>query len=157
MDNISKAITLAGSVFIAIMIISICMYFYREYADFYDKQIKALEANETLKFNSNFTNFVSAISGDKLNGFDVYNLMGRVIDIDLDEDSDRKVALTFNCGDATYNISESEDVDLIREKRLYYFYFTENLYNYPHGYGNFSFKFLEDEFGYINHIVIKKV
>jgi len=153
MDNISKAITIAGSVLISVLIITVCMSIYNSYVDFSTKQASILNARDILSFNTFFLAF-----DNQIYGYEVYNLMGKVLDINIEKALGREIDITFDCGIPAYNLNKTTDIDSIRTSRNQYFYFTENLYDYPSGDNKqFDFSYTVDISGYIDHIIFTKI
>lgn len=54
MENASKALLISAGVLFAIIILSIGVFLYREFADFSDEYVEVLDQTEIRKYNSNF-------------------------------------------------------------------------------------------------------
>ena len=128
MDSASKAIIVAAGMFIGMLIISISMYMLTAFRDFYDDSMTQFEIQQNSAFNSFFTQYPSTIKG-----YDVYNIVGKINEINADEDID-------------YFISYANNI-----KRDKDFYFTENLTK------NYSYQYFFDSDGVINKVVITEI
>lgn len=125
MDSASKAIIIAAGFFIGMLIISISMYMLTSYRSMYDNSMDQFEAQQIMSFNSFFTQYKTPIKG-----YDVYNIIGKINEINASEEIDYFISFDNN-------ISREKD-----------FYFTEKFtsdYNY-----SYSF----DQDGVINKVVI---
>lgn len=113
MANASKAIIIAGGFFIAVLIISVCMYLYTSFSESYADNMLMHEMIEIEAFNLFFVSFPSKISGDA-----AYNIIGKIDEVNNNYD-----AIT----DITYLGTVDKDTE---------FYFTENFENsYSYSYG----------------------
>ncbi len=80
MDNASKALIMAGGILIGVMLISLGTYMLtigRGVSDSSERQIKATQIES---FNNFFIKYDSVITG-----LDVYNILGKIDDINSDE------------------------------------------------------------------------
>ena len=128
MDSASKAIIVAAGMFIGMLIISISMYMLTAFRDFYDDSMTQFEVQQISAFNSFFTQYPSTIKG-----YDVYNIVGKINEINADEDID-------------YFISCVNDI-----KRDEHFYFTENFTK------DYNYQYFFDSDGVINKVEITKI
>ncbi len=100
MDNASKAIIIVGSTLIAIAIISIAMYFYKQYQTYEEVRVNSLYNEEVESFNRFYVDSYYSIDGTYntdgalITGADVLNIINRV-----DDDN--------NMGVSTYNITHN--------------------------------------------------
>jgi hypothetical protein len=85
MDNASKAIVFAGSVLIAILIISLTMYFFNVYRDFNSSMDRVNQTQATQQFNRFFVD--SCPNGATIFGYDAYNIIQKALEINNDSDS----------------------------------------------------------------------
>lgn len=117
MDSASKAIIIAGGLFIGVLIVSISMYMLTTFRDVYNDSIAQFDAQQISSFNSFFVNYPSTIKG-----YDVYNIIGKINEVNAD--SNNEYFIYFN-NDTT--------IETINPKE--YFYFTEKLeYDYSYSY-----------------------
>ena len=126
MNSASKAIIIAGGFLIGMFIISISMYMLTAFRDFYDKSMDEFEAQQIMAFNSFFTQYPKNIKG-----YDAYNIIGKVNEINADEDG--AYSVYFGNGSIT---TKDE------------FYFTENLKN------DYEYTYSYDTDGVINTVRI---
>ncbi len=82
MDNAAKALIIAGGILIGMLIISLTMYLYISFQDYYAKSMLMHTSYEIVAFNSNFTKYSNEISGA-----DVFNILSRVYEVNNDDDS----------------------------------------------------------------------
>lgn len=112
MDTASKAIIIAAGFFIGMLIISISMYMITSYRDLYEQSMNQFEIQQIQSFNSFFTQYPSTIKG-----YDVYNIIGKINEINASNDIDYFISFANN-------ITREND-----------FYFTEAFeYNYNYSY-----------------------
>lgn len=76
MENASKALLMAGGVFLTILVVSLLMYAISMYSDYQQNQIRLAEIEDTAKFNQQFTNY----ERDDVLGYEVLSLVNKVID-----------------------------------------------------------------------------
>jgi len=90
MDNASKAIIIAGATLLAVGLISLFMMFYntiRNYNTNIDKNQVKQEVSEFNKFFLQYTYDVEpSIAGSQIYGYDVYNVLSRVYELDRSDD-----------------------------------------------------------------------
>ena len=125
MDSASKAIIIAGGFFVGMLIISISMYMLTSFRSVYEQSMTQFEVQQIASFNSFFTQYPSTIKG-----YDAYNIVGKINEINADNDID-------------YFISFDNNIT-----RKGTFYFTENFkkeYNYVYYF---------DSDGVVNRVVI---
>ncbi|MBO5141584.1 MAG: hypothetical protein J6C46_01065 [Clostridia bacterium] len=82
MDSASKAIIIAGGVLISLMVISISMYMIAAGRAVYEQSMDQFEADQVVAFNSYFLQFKPQIKG-----YDAYNIIGKIIDINANEEA----------------------------------------------------------------------
>lgn len=127
MDSASKAIIIAGGILIGVLIISISMYMLTAFREVYSQSMDEFEAQQIVAFNSFFTQYPSQIKG-----YDAYNIIGKVNEINADQDGD------YNIYFGNGSIS-SKDI----------FYFTENFKN------DYQYSYEYDIDGVIKTVSIK--
>ena len=76
MENASKALLMAGGVFLTILIVSLLMYAMSSYSEYQQNQIRLAEIEDTAKFNQQFTNY----ERDDVLGYEVLSLVNKIID-----------------------------------------------------------------------------
>lgn len=76
MENASKALLMAGGVFLTILVVSLLMYAMNIYSDYQQNQIRLAEIEDTAKFNQQFTNY----ERDDVLGYEVLSLANKVMD-----------------------------------------------------------------------------
>jgi len=123
LDNISKAITIAGGVLISVLIISFCIYFLNAFREFSSSTYDAVSTRDAINFNNFFTNYSTQIYG-----YDVYNILGKVADINAQEDLNREIEVDYKQNGST--LFNTKDVEVIKNMRNSIFYFTENMHPY---------------------------
>lgn len=114
MDSSSKAIIIAGGFFIGMLVISISMYMLTSFRGVYESSMEQFERQQIVAFNSFFTQYPSVIKG-----YDAYNIVGKINEINADEELDYFISF---------------DNNITKEGT---FYFTENFtknYNYTYSY-----------------------
>ena len=114
MDSASKAVIIAAGVFIGMLVISISMYMFAAYRDVYEQSMIQFESQQIASFNSFFTQYPPIIKG-----YDVYNIIGKINEINASNDIDYFISFANN-------ITKEKD-----------FYFTEAFkfdYNYSYSY-----------------------
>lgn len=83
MENASKAVIMAGSVLIAIIVISITMYVYSAYQSFAETNSQKLSISQISSFNRFYESYSN--STGKIRGIDVINIYNRVADDAVDD------------------------------------------------------------------------
>ena len=94
MDNASKALIMAGSVMIAVLVISITMYFLNSLRQYTENQSSLTANSQTEAFNRFF--FFSAKNGATIYGFQAYNIMGKAIDMNYNIEPGEKIQVEYN-------------------------------------------------------------
>ncbi len=82
MDNASKALIMAGGVLIAMLIISLSVYMLTTARGVANASEQRMTQTQIESFNRFFINYPSEITG-----LDVYNIIGKIKDINNDENS----------------------------------------------------------------------
>ena len=138
MDNAAKAIIIAAGFFIGIMIITLFMYMLTSFRSFQSASDFAKENLEINSFNNMFNEYIYAQSGDSgttIRGYQLYNLLGLVAE--LNSKSDNMFYVSIN--------GSSFNSTAIRDN---YFYYTDRLND------TFNIAKVEYSNGVINNIVI---
>ncbi|MCI9063879.1 MAG: hypothetical protein HFJ17_04685 [Clostridia bacterium] len=76
MENASKALLMAGGVFLTLLVVSLLMYAWNMYSDYQNEQDRLQMIEDTAKFNQQFTNY----DRDDVYGYDVLSLVNKAID-----------------------------------------------------------------------------
>lgn len=129
MDSASKAIIIAGGLLIGMLVISISMYMLTSFRDVYSDSMNQFEQQQIVAFNSFFTQYKSPIKG-----YDVYNIIGKINEINSDNEIDYFISFVNN--------------GITRDGT---FYFTENFQN------DFYYNYSYDADGVINEVVISEI
>lgn len=87
MDNASKAIVFAGGFLVAMLLISIFMYSFSNIGDFLTASNKERDNYAIDEFNKFFTESYYSANGGMMYGYDAYNIMKKVDDINNDIDA----------------------------------------------------------------------
>ncbi len=124
MNNAVKALVIAGGMLISVLVISICMYLYTSFKDAYANQINLHDTLEIENFNSVFNQIsASEASPATIKGYQAYNLVGKIAEINANEDALTQVTLLGSLNESNY--------------RQTTFYYTESLmadYTYWYSY-----------------------
>ena len=83
MENASKAVIMAGSVLIAITIISLAIYVYSAYKGFAETNAKTLSISQISSFNRFYESYSN--STGQIRGVDVINIYKKVADDAVDD------------------------------------------------------------------------
>lgn len=126
----SKAIIIAGGILVGIFIISVSMYMLTGFRALYDESMTEFEVQQITSFNSFFTQYPSVIKG-----YDAYNIIGKINDVNADDKSD-------------YFITFASSTGVSRETSFYY---TENFSK------NFSYSYSFDADGIVSRVVINEL
>lgn len=108
MDSASKAIILAGGILIGVLIISISMYMLTAFRGVYEGSMNEFEAQQIASFNSYFTQF-----GSTIKGYDAYNIIGKINEVNTNPDSDYFIHFSSN------DIVKQDDI-INRNDTFYY-------------------------------------
>lgn len=76
MENASKALLMAGGMLLVILLVSLFIYAWGIFSDYYSSQQDLSEISDTTKFNLQFTNY----DRDDIRGYELISLLNRVID-----------------------------------------------------------------------------
>lgn len=128
MDSASKAIIIAGGMLIGVLIISISMYMLASFRQVYESSMTEFEMQQVASFNSFFTQYGSVIKG-----YDAYNIIGKINEVNANQDSDYFIHF---------------DNNITREKDFYY---TENFLK------DFSYSYKYDTDGVICRVYISEL
>ena len=79
MDNASKALIMAGGILIAILVISLSVYMLTTARGVADASERRITASQIESFNRFFISYP-----DEITGLDVYNIIGKIEDIEND-------------------------------------------------------------------------
>ncbi len=136
MNNASKAIIIAGGFFIGVLIISLFMYMLTMFRDFQKLSDDYLTEKEIVAFNGRF---LDLISSEIVKGYQIYNLIGLIIDENNKPDSSfyRINLVAGSMG----TLSSETDLKKVRDA----FYFTEYL----------GQDYTVDDIEYVNGIIHK--
>ncbi|MBR4110900.1 MAG: hypothetical protein IKK43_04365 [Clostridia bacterium] len=118
MDNASKALIMVGGVLITVLVISLAMYMLTSARGVADASDKRLLDSQKVAFNSFFEYYPSQIRG-----IDVYNIIGKIEDINKDGSSLGTV--TYNKDDV--NKEMVDDTPEFLHKYSYTYGFTNGL------------------------------
>ncbi len=133
MDNSAKALIIAGSFLIGMLVITLSMYLYRSFQDAYTNNMKIHSAIQIDSFNSYFTKYGFPVNGRMhISGADAFNILSRAYDIsrggsDLIFDIDVR---------GTANLSIDPSNNNYYEKVFYFSKYFENEYEYLLGYND---------------------
>lgn len=128
MDSASKAIIIAGGMLIGVLVISISMYMLTSFRQVYESSMTEFEMQQIASFNSFFTQYGSVIKG-----YDAYNIIGKINEVNANQDSDYFIHF---------------DNNITREKDFYY---TENFLK------DFSYSYKYDADGVIYRVYISEL
>lgn len=100
MENASKALLIAGGVFLAILIISVIVVAYNEISAHYANEHNHIMIEQAQKFNAQFENY----HRDNIRGSDLISLMNKVIDYNItdsyqDGTNYERIRVTITLGD----------------------------------------------------------
>jgi len=107
MDNISKALVIVSGVLISISLISITMFVYRLIVGYNISKNNLLNTDTVLNFNRFFTESSFDIdecgtSKVHINGWDVYNIIKKVEDMNNDFDSEHSIDIYGSISSSNY-------------------------------------------------------
>ena len=114
MDNISKALTMAGAMLIAIMLISLFMWFIEQVRIYNGDVTRQANYTEIESFNRYFV-YAQGVSDDNnhITGIDMINLIGKVRDVNNNfADFGYTIDVTTNGIFTDANIKNLENVDV---------------------------------------------
>lgn len=105
MENASKALIMVGGVLITVLVISLAMYMITSARGVADASEKRLLDSQKVAFNSFFEYYPNEIRG-----IDVYNIIGKIDDIN--DDISALGNVTYNNGTVTKAmVTQTEDFD----------------------------------------------
>lgn len=132
MDNAAKALIAAGGVLIAMLVITLSMYLVEMFRSGYEMNSQTLRARQVNEFNSHFTKY-----GNTITGVDVYNILGKVKEVNNDYDA---------------IIDHIQTLGVVNEDNyMKYFYFTEKVMN------SFTYNYYFNGEGIVNKIEITSI
>ena len=104
MDNASKALIIAGSVLISILVISLSMYLVNAIKMYSESESSQRDASQAEAFNRFFiySQGYSEGSGGKTRLYDAYNIVSKIVDVNQEEGSD-VIALNYKGTNYTKN------------------------------------------------------
>ncbi len=114
MENASKAITWAGGILIAVLLISLAMYFLNTYRDFYATIDKSKQTKAVVDFNRFFTE--SMYNDGVIYGYDALNIINKANEIN--DDAYAPTYITINATSITY--SDTNYSELKKEYKYSY-------------------------------------
>lgn len=76
MENASKALLMAGGILLVIVLISLFLYAWSLYSDFYASQQDLADIEDTAQFNLQFTNF----ERDDVGGYEIISIANKITD-----------------------------------------------------------------------------
>lgn len=76
MENATKALMMAGGVLLALLVISLLVYAWGSFSDYYDNQSSLSDIEDLTEFNLQFTNY----DRDDVMGYEIISLMNKVVD-----------------------------------------------------------------------------
>ena len=144
MDNASKALIMAGGLLIAVLIISLAMYIVNVFRDYNENASLLNRSSQDEAYNRyfeySFHDVDPTIPDVQIYGYDVHNLIQKVLDIDEDNDYyDTDQVSTFAKGPSIqFGIINTSTASIIRQYLLPSFS-GDNLskkYTYRYQYGN---------------------
>ena len=156
MDSMTRAIMIAGGMLIGVLIVSISIYELSSFRDYYELNNKALIAREITNFNSYFDN----IGIDNKYGYEVYNVIGKVVDINSNPNLEHSISINYSSPSLSFI---SSDANTLRKNRDLIFYYTEKFAiwsgdgNNRYYLKNFNIQYERDSLGYIDTIVIREL
>ena len=79
MENASKALLIAGGVFLTMLIIALVLFAWNSFSDFYKKDDELKDIENIAKFNEQFTNY----NRDNVYGYELISLANKVADYNM--------------------------------------------------------------------------
>ncbi len=142
MDNVSKAILMAGSVFIAIGVMGYAIYFFTQAGTMARQNDEIMTSSQIASFNRFYTSYTTG----NVRVVDALNLLNRAVEDGLADDNDENVKVTE--GDATPGPIQK---DVTNPNATYYFVDnTEDLI------GTVNYSYTLDARGKVNTIKIEQ-
>ena len=122
MENASRAILFAGAILIAVMLISIVIYFFGIYTDYNDAKVSIALTQEATEINNFFARAYYAVDGNyygqlvKINAWDAYNINEKAKDF-----NERTIG--FNEIVRNYNgpTSIGDAIEKGKQNKMYYY------------------------------------
>lgn len=143
MENASKALIMAGAVFIAVMLISLFIYVFSAIGNFNSQTQAQQYSNQVIAANRFFVESAydinSSVGGVQIMGYDAYNIIRKALDINDDPDA----AVTIDIIAPSYTTFDRDSDSILDE--------TERA-NMKKEY-NYSYSM--DSEGYVNKIIIE--
>ncbi|MBR3280391.1 MAG: hypothetical protein IKI57_00910 [Clostridia bacterium] len=132
MDNAAKVLIIAGSILIAMLVISISMYLLSSFRDYYDRNTELLYSYQINSFNSDFIKY-----GNTISGADAFNILSKVSEVNSKHEY------------IIFNIASNGDIREDNFKKV--FYFTENYM------ALFKYEYTLDSNGIVNSVSITRI
>ena len=92
MENASKAIIMAGGVFVTVLVISLFLYVITSLRDYNDQMSDISTSSQIESFNRYF--FYSKTRGYQIKGFDAINLINKANDLNASLDVDYRIGVS---------------------------------------------------------------
>lgn len=113
MDNISKALLIAGGILFAILILTLLVGFYNQISTYYAEKNKSQIIEQITEFNNKFDNY----TGQTIRGNELITVINKVVDYNRtysDIDGEEKIIININLkghqGEFLYTGTTSSDV-----------------------------------------------
>ena len=121
MENVSKALQIAGGVLIAVLVISLIVYGYSQLRKYQSNQDEIKQVQQVNQFNKKFEAYNGAISGYKL-----YSLTNLAIDFEEQEDSNVEIYMAIETPFIlNTTLDNNEKSALSSQLKLYNSYITK--------------------------------
>ena len=115
MENASKALLIASGILLAMLMVSVIIFAWGKFSDFYNNQDEIDETEELAKFNSQFTNF----NREKVHGYELLSLVNKISDYNMRYSSDAKNNFQYNSISMEVVLGEPKNKDKF-EQDFYY-------------------------------------
>ena len=116
MENASKAVIMAGSVLIAVAVISIALYVYSVFSGYAESSEQVLTANQIQSFNRFYESYTQGTG--TIRGVDVINIINKAKDDEIENVSGIPSALTGNEQSKAYLNSYSYSIGYDRQGKV---------------------------------------
>lgn len=144
MENASKALIMAGAVLIAVAIISIFIYVFSAIGNFRSQEQAQLQSNQIIAANRFFVESAfdmdSTAYGIQIYGYDVYNIIRKIADINNDPDG----------------AVEIENASSYTEENFVTIVDGEIIKNLANLNGLYTYNYYFDSEGYVNRVSFSK-
>jgi hypothetical protein len=154
MDNAAKAIIIAGTILVSVLVISLGVYMLTTFRSFYETNTEALRAREIADFNSFFESYPNE---GTVKGYEAYSIYNKCRDLSNNLDSSFTADCRFidkergNVADSNSSVSNETQDTIVLDSVDKTFFYTENLDK------NFEYKYEYDSEGVINKITLTLV